>query len=249
MITDSYDVNTEPIVKLEYFYGDAKYITDLCLIIFSEKIHAHLLNTYECKKIGVITACNGNTAIYKMDYKGRAIAFYLSAIGSAIASGMCCEANHLTGVKKFIMFGSCGSLDKEKTKGKFIIPTESYRGEGCSYYYAPPADYIAIKNSSRLAAIFEKSGIPYVSGKVWTAESMLRETAGLVAKRKAEGCIAVDMELSGVQAVCDFYNFELFNFLEAGDVLAENNYETEDFHSANHDLWKLYIALETALQL
>ena len=249
MITDSYDVNTEPVINLKDFYGKAKYITDLCLVIFSEKIHTHLLKTYECKEIGVVSACNGNTTIYKMDYKGRAIAFYLSAIGSAIASGMCCEANHLTGVKKFIMFGSCGSLNKEKTKGKFIIPTESYRGEGCSYYYAAPADYITIKNSSKLAAFFEKSGIPYVCGKVWTTETMLRETAGLVAKRKAEGCIAVDMELAGVQAVCDFYNFELFNFLEAGDVLAESSYEIANLNSANHDLGKLYIALEAALQL
>ena len=84
MITDSYDVNTEPVINLKDFYGKAKYITDLCLVIFSEKIHTHLLKTYECKEIGVVSACNGNTTIYKMDYKGRAIAFYLSAIGSAI---------------------------------------------------------------------------------------------------------------------------------------------------------------------
>ena len=31
---------------------------------------------------------------------------------------------------------------------------------------------------------------------------MLRETKGLVARRKDEGCIAVEMELAGVQAVC-----------------------------------------------
>lgn len=249
MITECYDVTTEPIINLQDFYGEAKHIADLCLITFSKKLHAHLLNTCRCEEIGVITACNGNTSIYKMNYKGREIAFYLSAIGSAIASGMCCEANHIIGATKFIMFGSCGSLNIEKTKGKFIIPTESYRGEGCSYYYAAPADYITVKNSARLAAIFEKSGIPYVSGKVWTTETMLRETAGLVAKRKAEGCIAVDMELSGVQAVCDFYNFELFNFLEAGDVLTESHYEIAELHSANHDLGKLYLALEIALQL
>ena len=37
MITDSYDVNTEPIISLKDFYGEAKYTTDLCLVIFSKK--------------------------------------------------------------------------------------------------------------------------------------------------------------------------------------------------------------------
>lgn len=76
---------------------------------------------------------------------------------------------------------------------------------------------------------------------------MLRETKNLVNKRKEEGCIAVEMELAGVQSVCDFYNFELYNFLEAGDVLEVNNYNIEGLNEANHSLGKLYIALEMAL--
>ena len=144
------------------------------------------------------------------------------------------------------MFGSCGSLNKEKTKGKFIVPTESYRGEGCSYYYAKPSDYISIKNGKKLSDVFDILGVPHILGKVWTTDSMLRETVGLVSKRKDEGCIAVEMELSGVQSVCDFYGFELYDFLEAGDVLKESGYEVEGLHNANHNLGKLYIALEAA---
>ena len=78
---------------------------------------------------------------------------------------------------------------------------------------------------------------------------MIRETRGLVSKRKNEGCIAVEMELAGVQAICNFYNLELYAFLEAGDVLEDSGYEMEGLHNANHDFGKLYIALETALQI
>lgn len=249
MIIDCYDIETEPIISLKDFYGEPKHIVDLCLIIFSKEIHSYLLNTYECEQIGILTACNGNTSIYKLNYKGVNIAFYLSGIGSAVASTQCYETSWLTGATKFIMFGSCGSLNREKTEGKFIIPTESYRGEGCSYYFVEPSDYIDIKNSHKLSDIFEKLGVPYVLGKVWTTDSMIRETAGLVAKRKAEGCIAVEMELAGVQSVCDFYDLELFDFLEAGDVLEASGYEVEGLHNANHNLGKLYIALETALHI
>jgi uridine phosphorylase len=47
----------------------------------------------------------------------------------------------LIGAKQFIMFGSAGSLNEEKTKGKFVIPTEAYRDEGMSYHYAPAKDH------------------------------------------------------------------------------------------------------------
>lgn len=201
MITDCYDINSEPIISLKDFYGEPKKIVDICLIIFSNEIHTHLLETFECEQIAELTACNGNAPVYKFNYKGRDIAFYLTGIGAPFASAWCYEVHWNTGATKFIMFGSCGSLDREKTNGRFIIPTESYRGEGCSYYYAPPADYISIKNSDKLAAIFDELAVPYVQGKVWTTDSMLRETVGLVAKRREEGCIAVEMELAGVQAV------------------------------------------------
>lgn len=132
------------------------------MIIFSEDIQSYLLANYECEYVGEIGACNGNIPIYCLDYKGEKIAFYLAGIGSAVASSMCYESHYIIGATKYIMFGSCGSLGKEQTKGKFIIPTESYRGEGASHYYAPSSDYIAIKNCEVLADIFEKIKAPYV---------------------------------------------------------------------------------------
>ena len=73
---------------------------------------------------------------------------------------------------------------------------------------------------------------------------MLRETVNLVNRRKSEGCIAVEMELAGVQAVCDFYGYELYDFLAAGDVLVEGDYTVGELSDANHNLDKLQIALQ-----
>ena len=73
---------------------------------------------------------------------------------------------------------------------------------------------------------------------------MLRETVGLVQKRRAEGCLAVEMELAGVEALCDFYGLTLYDFLEAGDVLDESGYDAGGLDSANHDLGKLRLALK-----
>ena len=76
--------------------------------------------------------------------------------------------------------------------------------------------------------------------------SMLRETVNLVRKEKKKDALPWEMELAGVQAICDFYGFELYDFLIAGDVLIEGNYETDGLSAANHDLDKLFLALQIA---
>ena len=244
MITDFYDIASEPIVTLEAFYGPKKHLVDKCIVLFSKIIYEHMLQQYECTQVAEIGACNGSIPVWTFEHKGETVAFYLSMIGSALAGGTVAEVNHITGATRFVMFGSCGSLDADKTTGKFIVPTQAYRGEGLSYYFAEAKDYINIKNSDRLAEIFSEIRVPYVQGRIWTTDSMLRETVNLVNKRKSEGCIAVEMEVAGVQAVCDFYGFELYDFLAAGDVLVEGDYTIDELADANHNLDKLLVALQ-----
>lgn len=249
MITDSYDIQTEPMFSLKDFYGEQKHIVNTCLVLFSSEIQKHLLDTFECSVIGKMMTCREVTPIYQLTYENRKIAFYLSQLGSAMAADYCAETWWLTGAENFVMFGSCGSLNREKTFGKFILPEFAYRGEGFSYYFAAAEDYIQIKNCDSLARIFDELHLPYVKGRVWTTDTMLRETYGLVNKRREEGCIAVEMEVAGVQSVCDFYGLQLYDFLEAGDVLGETDYEPEGLPEANHGLGKLYIGLKAAAMI
>jgi purine-nucleoside phosphorylase len=177
------------------------------------------------------------------------LAVLLCGIGSTIAGNDVIGLNWEIGATQFILFGSAGNLNREATTGKYVIPTEAYRDEGMSYHYAPPADYIAIKNADKLAAMFDELRLPYVKGRVWTTDAFYRETRDLVAARQKEGCLAVEMELAGVEAVCDFYGFELYNFLVTGDVLDAPVYENGELRSANHDPDKLDIALEIAKRI
>ena len=118
-----------------------------------------------------------------------------------------------------------------------------------SYHYAPPADYITIRNSDKLAGWFRELGLPFVQGRVWTTDAVYRETREQVSRRQAEGCVAVDMEVAGVQAVCDFHGFELYPFLVTGDVLDGPVYDPAGLHGANHEFDKLRIALELAKRI
>ena len=89
-------------------------------------------------------------------------------------------------------------------------------------------------------------GVPYVCGKTWTTDAILRETAGQMKKRAAEGCIAVEMEIAGVQAVCDFQGLDLYTFIVTGDVLSDDSYSLGTLSDANHNVDNFRLALEIA---
>lgn len=248
MITDAFD-NSETLFGPKDFYGEQKHLCDKCFIVFSDVIFEYMLETYPHEEAGVMSLCNGTTKVYIFEIDGMKIAGYLSHIGSALAGGDVIDVNWLTGAHKFIMFGSAGSLDFDTTNGKFVIPTESYREEGLSYSYAEPSDYIKIKNADTVKKIFDELKLPNVQGKVWTTDAIYRETKAKLEARKAEGCIAVEMELAGVEAVCDFYGWNVYDFLATGDVLDEAAYDASGLANANHNMDKLYIAIEIAKRI
>ena len=246
MITDSFDNKSEPLFTVESFVGPQRHLCDVCILTFSGVILKEMQARFALREDGVLRSANGDRPIFLFEYAGRTLAVTLCGIGATLAGNEVVELNWLTGAAKFVMFGSAGSLNRAATAGKYVIPTEAYRDEGMSYHYAPPADYITIRNAEQTAAIFDALRLPYVSGRVWTTDAFYRETKDQVAARQKEGCLAVEMELAGVQAVCDFHGFELYDFLVTGDVLDAPVYENEGLHSANHDLDKLDIALEIA---
>lgn len=246
MIIHSFDNETEPIVTLRAFYGEQKHLCDVCIMTFSEQIYRNILAAFPCERLAAIGSCGGETPIYAFPYEGRKIAFFKSGIGATVAATDVLEANWLTGAHTFIMFGSAGALNSAETAGKYVVPTEAYRDEGISYHYAPPADYIRISGADTVAEVLREIGAPYVMGRVWTTDAIYRETRGQVRRRTEEGCLAVEMELAGVQAVCDFHGLRLYNFLVTGDILDEPEYRVADLHDANHSMNKFRVALAIA---
>ena len=249
MIIHSYDDQTPPVIGPGDFYGPRGSGCEVCILTFSHRILEAARQRFPLRETARICAVNGDVPIYTFSYQGRTLALCLCGIGSTLAGTDVIEINWLTGATRFIMFGSAGSLNKAATAGKYVLPTEAYRDEGLSYHYAPPADYIPVKTADRMEGFFRELGLPCVKGRVWTTDAFYRETRGQLAKRQAEGCIAVEMELAGVQAVCDFHGFELYDFLVTGDVLDAPEYDRGELQSANHDLDKLQIALELARRL
>ncbi len=187
---------------------------------FSKKTADSFLEKYEYEKIAELSNANGRIPVYKIKYKEKEIAFFLSRVG-APACTVAYEEVMAMGLEKLIMCGTCGVLDKEIEDLAIIIPTSAIRDEGTSYHYMPSSKEIKVneKYSDVFKQILNEHNYSYVEGKVWTTDAPYRETRNKVLKRKEQGCVCVDMECSAMFAVAKFRNKELFQFFYAADNL------------------------------
>lgn len=258
MITSAFDGNTQAIIRPEELYAahingaHSEAYSDVCIITFSRDAVEAALQTYDCETVSVRPSLGGDLPIYRLRYKKKKVTFYLSAITSAGAGMYLEEARCIIGAKHYIMFGSCGILDQEIASGKLVVPTEAYREEGFSYHYRPADSYIPVRNAEKVAAMLKELGLPHVSGRTWTTDAIYRETRGNMEKRRAEGCIAVDMECAGLQALCDFYGLEYYPFFYSGDLLDAPEWDRRILgqgEERTHQLRNFDIALEMAAML
>lgn len=248
MLTETFDNRSQAIINPHRKENAPK--VDACIMTFSYMIEEFVLANYECDQIASFWSATGKTLIYGIDYKGKKFAFFKTYVGAPACVATVEDTLSELHTDKYIVFGGAGCLNKEIAHGKVMIPTEAYRDEGTSYHYAPAADYITVKNADIVADFMKENGLPYVKGKTWTTDAIYRETANNFEKRKADGCISVEMECAGLQAMCDFKGLDLYTFFTSGDLLDAPKWDSRrkegQMKDTQHDVGHFDIALELA---
>ena len=224
-IINSFDDKSKALIDPGQFFKEPKMIADICIVTFSWHVRDMVLEKYENELVGYSSTANGHTDIYLLKVKDMNLLFYMSPIGAPTAAAVMHEVHYIAGASKFIIYGSSGILDSEKCKGKLIVPTASYRDEGLSYHYMEASDYVDIKNAEKLAEIFDKLKYPYVMGKNWTTDAIYMETVNKAEARRQDGCITVEMEAAGLQAMCNYYGYELYPFFFGADLLEGDSWD------------------------
>lgn len=247
-IIDSFDPARHAVIDPETIHHQRGRKLETCIINFSYKIMNALIedNLLELVEEEAIHYVSVHINVYA--FKGTDIGIVQTQVGAPFTAGMIEDMATKFSTKKFILFGSCGGLDRELTAGKLIVPTHAYRDEGVSYHYVPAADYIEVKNHNIVSAVLDRLHIPYVKGRSWTTDAFFRETRRNMERRKSEGCIAVEMELAACQAVCDFRGYELYDFLYTADNLDHQQWDEGILSNITMDerLSHFFIALEIA---
>lgn len=223
---------------------------DACIVTFSNIIEDYVLKNYDVEQCSSYKMVTGTFPIYKINYNDKVFAFYKTFLGAPASVGILEDVTEVIDTNKFVMFGGSGCLNKEIARGKIMIPTESYRDEGTSYHYKESSDYITNRNANKVAEFMESQNLSYILGKNWTTDSFYRETENNIAKRKADGCISVEMECSAMQAVCDFRELELYYFLTSGDLLDAPTWDERrvpgEYAGTQHDPRHFDIAIKLA---
>lgn len=245
MITDSFN-DEKAIIEAEMIYGKNEKTLDVCLMTFSHEVFKKALEMEGSVVIGQLSVAMGKFQVVKLPIKEKRVGIFLSPVGAPAAGGFMEDCSALFGVDTFILFGSCGSLDQEKTEGRYIVPVAAYRDEGMSYHYLPPSDYVEINTWKEVSDFFSMNNIPFVTGSTWTTDAFYRETRSEMEKRKKEGCLVVEMEIAGCQAVAAYRGWKFYAFLEGGDKLDGEEWSVGELGSANHNKGKLFLAMELA---
>jgi uridine phosphorylase len=129
------------------------------------------------------------------------------------------------GAREVVAVGWCGSLTPTLSAGSLVVPPLAHPGDGTSPHYLAPgalpqADPALVSRLGRLLAGLVGADMAWQTGPVWSTDAVYRETPSLLAKARAVGAAAVDMELAALLAVAAFRGVAAAGVLVVSDELS-----------------------------
>ena len=222
-----------------------------CVICFFKEVIEQVVEEHAAKIAVENRWEDGAHPIYEIGYRGRRLAFYHPGVGAALSAGLLEEAVAY-GCSKFIACGGCGNLEEGTPVGEIIVVSSAVRDEGVSYHYLPPGREVAAHPAalSALEQTLAAEGVPYRLGKTWTTDAPYRETRAKIARRRAEGCVTVEMEAAAMMAVAEFRGVPFGQLIYAGDDLSGEAWDNRGWQSRLEVRQRLFwLAAEACLKL
>ncbi|MCL2671532.1 MAG: nucleoside phosphorylase [Clostridiales bacterium] len=225
-----FDSDKDAFIRLSHTVA-AVEVSEHCVLCFFGEAIAKILLECPHKVVGEFRAGSIRLPIYELAYKGAKVVLIEAFMGAPGAAGQIEELTAL-GCRKFIACGACGVLDHDIAVGHLIIPTAAVRDEGTSYHYIAPAREIVA--NVHIVQVIEETlsakGLPYIKAKTWTTDAFYRETPAKIQLRKAEDCVAVEMEAAAYMAVAQYNDVEFGQILYAGDNLGGAVWDSRNYN-------------------
>jgi len=199
-----------------------------CVICFFQEVIRQACK--DGKVIATQMAEDASRPLYEIAVDGKRLAVFHPGTGAPLAAGML-EEVIARGCKKFIACGGAGVLDGKIAVGHVVVPATAVRDEGTSYHYLPPGREVSASPEG-VAAIertLQAHGVPYLVSKTWTTDGFYRETPGKIQRRKAEGCLTVEMEAAAFFAVAQFRRVVFAQMLYGGDDVSGAEWDSRSW--------------------
>ena len=233
MILEEFDNNRRAIINPEDLIETLPDFPELVVSCFARATFERMLMSFRHEQVATTSMANIEIPIYRIIVKGTPIALFNAPVGASACVAIL-EDLIAFGMKKLVLFGTCGVLDETIKETSIIVPQMAIRDEGTSYHYLPASDEIEVNVGLHdfLTSFLTDKGISHTVGKVWTTDGIYRETAEKLYKRKKAGAICVDMECSAVAALANFRKISICHFFYAADHLSEEAWDMRNL--ANH---------------
>ena len=103
------------------------------------------------------------------------------------------------------------------------------RDEGTSYHYLPPEPYSYLRPALRemVSAPWDHSSAPLHIGASWTTDAPFRETEAIIAQRRAEGILAVEMEAAALYALAQARQYQIICFAHVTNQMGQTEGDFE----------------------
>lgn len=237
----------EPSAVLRPVEGMPKH----CVLPIYHQVIESLRGQSRLAHVTDLASSMGPLPVFRIEHEGQPVAVAHPGMCAPFVAAFL-EELIAFGCRKFIACGSAGVLDSALAKGAVVIPNAAVRDEGTSYQYVAPEREIEVDPSvvSIEESVLKARGIPYCIGKTWTTDAIYRETKNRIARRKAEGCLTVEMECSAFLAVAKFRGVTFGQLLATGDDVSGSEWDprhTDEHKSFPETLF--WLSVEACLRL
>jgi len=145
-----------------------------------------------------------HTRLYLWQVNGTEYGIIGGTVGASFAV-LVAEELFALGCKAIVTISSAGLIAENLQPPLFLLIDKALRDEGTSYHYLPPQRF-AYASSPLVDAVARQLsavGLPFNQGNSWTTDAPFRETSKLIAARRSEGIIAVEMEAAALLAMAE----------------------------------------------
>lgn len=204
------------------------------VVCFFQDVFVHLIERHHAHVIWKLKSEIGDNPVYQIEVNDQPLVVFHPGVGAPLAAGFFEEVIAL-GCTTFVACGGAGVLDSGIALGHPLVVTSAVRDEGTSYHYLPPSREVAATPAAvdALERVLQTHDVEYLLAKTWTTDALYRETSAKIQRRRAEGCLAVEMEAAAFFAVAQFRGVTFGQILYGGDDVGS---EKHDWRGWNEQL-------------
>jgi uridine phosphorylase len=139
-----------------------------------------------------------------------------------------------SGCEALVTLSSAGLVASDGRPPFFVLVERALRDEGTSYHYQPPARWADADLALVDAVAQALAGIPtpLLRGASWTTDAPFRESASLIAQRRGEGILSVEMEAAALLSMGRALGRSVTCLAHVTNAMATR---PDDFEKGGHD--------------